>query len=219
MKPELKKQVNAYPQLRSIRSKLRETKRFRQWVRSGYAGPAPHWIKISMLLNLGLPEGVWIETGTYEGETTEALAKQGKRVITIEPDLELAKRATLRFSSLTRITVLNGTSEERLGEALEYVNSGAEVNFWLDGHYSGANTFRGKTTSPLLAELEHIQKDLSRVGSVAIFIDDMRLFSDSLSQGRDPSYPTKYQILTWLYDNGFDWAIANDIAVAIRYKK
>lgn len=216
MRHSLEKQVSGAARTR-LRSNLRDSKRFWHWFRSGCIGPAPHWIKISMLLKLGWPDGIWIETGTYEGQTTAALARRGKRVITIEPDLQLAKQAVHRFRSLPHVTVLNGTSEECLGLAIQQVDSGADVNFWLDGHYSGANTYRGEVTTPLLAELEYIQKDLSRVGNTAIFVDDMRLFSDSLSQDRDPSYPTKDQIVNWLHDHGFCWTIANDIAVAIRY--
>ena len=59
-----------------------------------------------------------------------------------------------------------------------------DVCFWLDGHFSGGDTFQGATDCPIEAELAAIDAHLDRLGKVSILIDDIRCFpcqSDGLA--------------------------------------
>jgi hypothetical protein len=76
--------------------------------------------------------------------------------------------------------------------------------FWLDGHYSGAGTARGKADTPVLRELAHILADptLDHV----VIIDDARCF------GTDPAYPGLPSLVEFVRSrkDRMSIAVAND---------
>ncbi len=117
--------------------------------------------------------GVFVETGTFQGDTAFAMASEFGRVITIELGIELAERASERFSDQSEVRVFQGASPYVL-EKLQPELSGLAVLYWLDAHWCSADSTAGfESQCPLLEELGAI--GTLREDS-AVLIDDARLF-------------------------------------------
>jgi hypothetical protein len=127
---------------------------------------------------------VFVETGTYLGETAESLAAICGRVVTIEFDPVLYNRAAAKFSDHPHITVLLGDSGQLLPTVLAELSSPAL--FWLDAHCSGGIT-SGHREAPIIRELTSVLQH--PVKEHVIVIDDARLF-----RGRN-GYPQLRQIV------------------------
>lgn len=116
---------------------------------------------------------VFVETGTYLGDTVEAVKNTFKEIYTIELDKTLYQRAKQRFSKEKHIKVIHGDSEKMLPEVLKNVNG--PTLFWLDAHYSGGLTAQGNKPTPILEELKCI---LSHpIKDHVILVDDARYFN------------------------------------------
>lgn len=168
--------------------------------------PLPGEIKRQTIALAGRGAHVWIETGTYLGETTSFLAARFPKVISIEPSPTLFKKAADRFRADSGVKLLNGTSEEKFLEALDSAKDG-KVAFWLDGHFSGGVTFQAHADTPVLFELEAIAQNLNQLEISAICIDDVRLFDS------DPAYPRKRVLVDFAEAHNFHWEIVSDIFV------
>lgn len=171
-----------------------------------WSPPLPGEIKRQTIALAGQGAQVWIETGTYFGETTAFLAARFPKVISIEPSDKLFNNAVHRFRGLKGVKLLNGTSEEKFLEALNSAEA-MKVAFWLDGHFSGGDTFQAHTDTPVLFELEAIAQNLNRLEITAICIDDIRLFDS------DPAYPRKRVLVDFAEAHNFQWEIVSDIFV------
>jgi hypothetical protein len=88
-----------------------------------------------------------VETGTYEGKTTRALADIGPEVVTIEKDLS-AWKLSEHLDEIPNVHRLLGDSDKMLKWLVPMVNR--RMFFYLDAHW-GAH-------SPLLDELEAIAR-------------------------------------------------------------
>ena len=115
---------------------------------------------------------VFVETGTYLGNTLAAMVPHFDRLYSIEIDDKLAERAITRFSDESKVRILNGNSADRLGDVLAEIDQPAL--FWLDGHYSGGVTGGSDVSVPILVELKAIFDH--PVKDHVILIDDARLF-------------------------------------------
>jgi hypothetical protein len=127
-------------------------------VSEGFPSPYPQIVKWEVIRRYG-GVGLWIETETYFGETRTFPAKLGKKVISIEPDLNLMQSAKLKFAEVDTIEIIFGTSELILNDLLPSLQFKDlnDISFWLDGHYSGDLTFKGEIDTPLVIELEYIE--------------------------------------------------------------
>lgn len=200
--------------LNNLRSKLRarrgEKNQESEWAARDYESPSPSWIKRSVLLRLGAKNAIWVETGTFEGDTAALLAPESKAVYTIEPEHTLFERAEARFSDDKRVQVIHGLSENVFPSLLPTLTG--KVNFWLDGHYSGGITHQGPTDCPVREELANIEKNLSRFESVVVLIDDIRCFDPTIPLYAD--YPSRDYLVDWARRNDLSWHIEHDIFVA-----
>jgi hypothetical protein len=149
-------------------------KEFNEWKLKGCPVPPPHAAKqekIEELARLYRCE-TFIETGTYLGDTIYSQRKNFKRLISIELSERLYKAAARRFRSYPEIEICHGNS----GDILARIMSGIKTRalLWLNGHYSGGITAKGKTESPVYRELDAVfsNNDLRHI----IMIDDARLF-------------------------------------------
>lgn len=123
---------------------------------------------------------VFIETGTFMGDTVFALVNHFNRLYSIELSEELANKAKLRFKAYDHVNIIQGDSSDEIDKITDYKN--ISTIFWLDGHYSGeffyndeyVKTAKGNLNTPVEKELELILK--SPVPHV-ILIDDARLFN------------------------------------------
>lgn len=180
---------------------------YRDWDARDFQAPSPHFVKQRVLLRNGIKGSTFIETGTHLGLTTELLALQAGRVITLEPSLKLYEQARLRLSKFETVECLNGASEDLLPILLPKI--GGAVTFWLDGHYSGGDTYKGIDETPILKELEIIAQNLDRFSRVVLMIDDIRLF-----ENESLSYPNRDFLVKWALSNEFWWNIEHDIFIA-----
>ena len=116
----------------------------------------------------------FVETGTYRGSTTMAMAKIFNKVFTIELQefLFVEAKATFERNNFTNIQPLLGDSSEKLKDILGEIKGNSV--FFLDGHWSGGITAKGNKDCPLLEELKIIN---SFSGKAVIIIDDYRLFN------------------------------------------
>jgi len=133
-----------------------------------------------------LPASVFVETGTFRGETVEAVADLFATVYTIELSPELSEQAQARLDRFSHVTVCTGDSPGYLSPIAEsHRHEG--VLFWLDAHWCSADATAGETSQcPLLGEIGAIEwlNDSS-----AILIDDARLFL--------AAPPTPHEISQW----------------------
>ena len=173
-------------------------KQYLAWLARGFHSPLPPHLKRRFLRKNSLKNSVFIETGTHVGSTTIYASAFSMHVHTIEPSLELLKIARERAHGLSNITFWEGSSQDRLAEVLTSIAPGSDVTFWLDGHWSGGNTFKGDEVTPIQQELEIIKEALDHLGETRILIDDARLFDLENSGYPDPS-----TVILWSVDNGF----------------
>lgn len=175
------------------------------WYRAGKPVPPPHIIK---QLTIGWYAKKWgatvfVETGTYLGDTVNAMKGNFKKIYSIELSNELFKKAQARFSGCSNITLIEGDSSAKLNELLPSISEPAL--FWLDGHYSGGVTARGELSTPIYKEVEGILKHA--VDNHVILIDDARLFV-----GAD-DYPTHDEFRAFVFGIRPDmvYEVKNDI--------
>jgi hypothetical protein len=116
---------------------------------------------------------VFIETGTYLGDTVSALRYSFQEIYSIELDEKLAQRAKNIFKKYKHIHILQGDSAKILPKILEDIKK--PTLFWLDAHYSGGITAKGEKENLILDELQTILNWW--VGGSVILIDDARLFN------------------------------------------
>ena len=193
----------------------RQFQQYRQetrWRSKQYQVPAPIRVKWAVLQAYGMPEGTWIETGTFFGDTTEFLARKASHIYSIEPSPILAERARRRFVSKPNVTVLEGLSEDHFARTLEELSG--TVSLWLDGHYSGGPTHKGPVETPIISELEAVKETLQRFSRLAVCVDDFRCFAGRNSG--DPAYPTRSWLVEWAERCDLDWTVEHDIFVACK---
>jgi len=120
-----------------------------------------------------------IETGTYEGEMIFALREDFEKIISIELDKTLVIEAKKRFSKDKNIKIIMGDSGDKLKSILKSIS--CPCLFWLDAHYSGGKTARGKKETPVVKELKEIVRHSNKN---VILIND----ANNFGEGNYPSY-------------------------------
>jgi hypothetical protein len=166
-----------------------------RWVSQGCTGMAPHPIKRLILASYIKRYRLnrFIETGTHVGDTLAYIANNKKiACISIELSDDYYSAAKHRFRGSPNVTLMHGDSGEVLPRYVRKLNEPSF--FWLDGHYSGGNTGRGKLDTPVSAELEAILNSSEK--RHVILIDDARLFDGT------NAYPRLDELLEKLRING-----------------
>lgn len=126
-----------------------------------------------------IPCQIFVETGTFLGETTDLAKNMFEMVHTIEIQSELFERARNLFAGNSNVKCYLGDSSIVLEDICKNLKN--PTCFWLDGHYSGGKTGKGEKNVPLYAELEMIMKYCSE--KCVILIDDCRLFQKTYHDG------------------------------------
>jgi hypothetical protein len=112
----------------------------------------------------------FVETGAYDGETTELATTLFQHVTTIE--LDPVRAMAIRHRLVGRAMVVQGDSRRELPYVLAKVAGPAVI--LLDAHWCGPEAAGDASDPTLLGELEALAK-LGRQGDV-IMVDDARLF-------------------------------------------
>lgn len=112
----------------------------------------------------------FVETGSYEGEAIQRAQKAGfQKIYSIEISPKHYNICKNKFSYNPNIKLFLGDSADILYDVIKNINS--TITFWLDGHYSGGETGKGKSYTPILKELDQIKKH--HIKNHTILIDDM----------------------------------------------
>lgn len=127
---------------------------------------------------------IFIECGTFTGDTAVWAGENFKKVVTIEPQECIYRTTKARYADKHNIEFRLGDSRTLLASILASQDSPAIL--WLDSHWSGGETFGEGDECPLLAEISIINDSLR---DHYLFIDDARLFM------RPPPLP--HQVAQW----------------------
>lgn len=175
LKKYIRSKIRNWPYIvQWIYFRLLNTRGYRKWLREGKPIPACSLAKLKRMDSFRKKRNyaVFIETGTYLGDTVFHFLKKFERIYSIELDTDLFQRATKRFAQFEHVQILEGDSGKEIIKVLKEIR--VPSMFWLDGHYSGGITALGENASPILEELAAI---LTHSMDHIIFIDDARLFT------------------------------------------
>ncbi|MBA2620032.1 MAG: hypothetical protein H0U87_02405 [Acidobacteria bacterium] len=135
------------------------------------------------IVNMGVPEQIvidlarlndstiFVETGTFQGDTTKWAANYFETVHTIERAESLYKRHSAELAQIKGVNPHFGDSRDILRQIVKDIGERSAI-FWLDGHWSGGETAGETDECPLLGELACISNRTEDI----ILIDDARLF-------------------------------------------
>src|SRR3989338_8879091 len=146
---------------------------FIRWLWKGKPMPPPDYIKEKIIKRYArrYNSKTFIETGTYYGDKIQAFKNLFSKIYSVELDNRLYEQAKQRFKGSSNIEILHGDSSKILLELLPGIRG--TILFWLDAHYSGGVTARGKDETPILNELKAIMK--IHPNNNIILVDDARL--------------------------------------------
>lgn len=148
--------------------------------------------------------GTLVETGTATGEMLLKLAGDFDLLVSIELAVPYFQVARQRTAHLPHVRLLNGDSERLLPDVVEELTEPAL--FFLDGHYSGPGTGRGRADTPVRAELDIIcSGDVPHV----VVVDDARGF------GVWRDYPPSGWVEGRASDWGYSFAVELDAFVLV----
>ena len=193
---------------------IKNRKSLKNWKIRNFLPPSPDSIKHQVLINNNYSDSLWIETGTYYGETTKLLSKISKKTISIEADKELFESSKKKLKNLKNVELLNGKSEDLLDKSISENLDFKNICIYLDAHLcqdhlKNIQTFGSEdTATPILKELEIIKKYYGKFEKINVLIDDIRLF-----YGNYQNYPDKNILVDWCKENNFSWEIEHDIFI------
>tara|TARA_B100001029_G_scaffold134662_1_gene113558 strand:- start:543 stop:1106 length:564 start_codon:yes stop_codon:yes gene_type:complete len=126
---------------------------------------------------------VFVESGTYLGETIIQLQPYFETLYTIELSEEYYDKFTRikEDYEIDNIANRKGDTTEILPDILRLLDDKDQCIFWLDGHWSSGNTAKGDKDCPLIEECESIN-NLYPSKKVVILIDDYRLFGTNINE-------------------------------------
>jgi hypothetical protein len=155
------------------------------------------------IVRMGVPEelvlfmrrmfglNMFIETGTFKGDTSCWAANHFEKVHTIEFSKELYSEASNKYRHRENINFIFGDSSKELHTIMQQIDSPAV--FWLDAHHCSLNTSGKGVKASILDEIDAIA---SSKYDHFILIDDARLF---LAPPPEPhpldEYPDIYTLL------------------------
>jgi len=172
---------------------------------------------------LNYKNDVFIETGTFQGDTVYKIANNNvhipKKIISLELSDVFVERCTNRFKNNDNINIIKANSSKDLLHIINDID--CPITFWLDSHWSstdnvGCDEF---IVCPIIHELEQIKHH--PINTHTIMVDDIRLMNKSIDKHKgfpisieqiinkiyeiNPNYKIKF------YD---DYTSPNDILVA-----
>ena len=177
-----------------------------RWYKKNFISPAPNFVKHRIIKSFLIKDSIFIETGTNRGETPRKLHKNFSYIYSIEPSEYYHNLSKRNLSDIKeKIKLVNGTSEDSLGDILEKCKN-KSVTFFLDGHYSGIDTFQGDIDTPIEFELDLIMSYIKYFKNFVIIIDDFRCFELK-------NYPNKNFLVKKAYDNNLFFTVEHDMFV------
>jgi hypothetical protein len=170
---------------------------------------------------------IFVETGTYQGDTIHRVAYNGvfrpSKIFSLELSEVFYNRCVQRFKNIPKyfsdIQLCKANSKYELYNIIK--NLPSEITFWLDSHWSGVADIGcdPETICPILFELDQIKEH--SIKTHTIMIDDIRLmdgchFPVTLDQIISKIYEINPKYTIKFYD---DNESKNDILVAYVQEK
>jgi len=120
---------------------------------------------------------VFVETGTYEGNTIDRVAKSKKdtQLISLELSGIYSARCKKRFEQNPMITIHKANSKYDLGKIIKDINE--PITFWLDSHWSESPhvVCDPEIFCPILFELDQIKAHAIKTHT--IMVNDLSLLN------------------------------------------
>lgn len=186
-------------------------------VKTNHGGPLDRLFleKLKELFNAK----IFIESGTYYGDSAAIAAEIFEEVHTIELSDFLFKKACERFANRENIKIYHGDSAQMISRILLPIQK--RILFWLDGHWSCGATARGSVNTPIKEELLAIKE--SGLKNSIILIDDIRLFQKSEKDVHDTpfeGYPDLSNVIDLIHsmNNDYRCYVLGDILIAFTDK-
>jgi len=155
------------------------------------------WFSPELMKWCSLNTEVFIETGTYKGNTTLMASKYFLNVFSIESEKDIFFLAKKRIGKNIRIRLWQGKSEEVMPEVLKFCGD-KRCTFWLDSHPMEPTPM---VNAGLEKELEIIRGYGKRDDHI-ILIDDYPYIIDE-----EPGYPTIDIVMDMLKQINKDYTI------------
>jgi hypothetical protein len=167
------------------------------WTRGWHIISPPAIAKQRHLLHVWKERGhrIFVEAGTYKGETTAFFAPHADRVISVELHQGLFAAAEQRFAKDANVTIINGDSLVEIPKIV--ANCPTPPLVFLDGHFSGSGTAESEEMEPAESTLRRLA-DGTPPGTTVV-IDDLRLFGsgragfpelDAITAAARAAFPT-----------------------------
>jgi hypothetical protein len=149
------------------------------WFRGEHLVSPPAIAKQRHLLRVLEARGhrIFVEAGTYKGETTAFFVPHADQVISVELHDGLFAAAEQRFAKHPNVTIIHGDSLVEIPKIVANCSTAPLV--YLDGHFSGTGTAEGQEMEPAASTLRRLA-DVTPAGTT-IVIDDLRLFGSGLA--------------------------------------
>ena len=202
---------NILKKLLNINLSIEQLDQFLIWQNhNNFREPFPQFVKEKVFEEYNLDNSIWIETGTYRGDSTAYLSKISDFVYSIEPSKKYFNLSSKNLKAIKNIELINDISENGIKTILDSIDTRRNVCFWLDGHFSGADTYKGQEDTPIMKELHLIANYFDKFINFRILIDDFRLFDFSYKAKKE-KYPDKSELIKWAEKNNLQWSISRDI--------
>ena len=174
-----------------------------QWYLRNKPIPSPPVYKERVVSEYGKRFGIDIlfESGTFRGDMVYATKNQFKRMITVELFDYYYKNAVKLFKNDKHIEIYFGDSGKEIKKIIKTINK--PTLFWLDAHFVGPGTAKGKLNTPIINELKTILSH--KIKSHVILIDDAGYFN-----GKN-DYPTIGKLKDMFKGSGYSLKVENDI--------
>lgn len=157
---------------------------------------------------------VFIETGTYKGETLDIVLNTYKEIHSIELSDVFYNNCAHKYRDCSKIKLHKGNSKYDLHTIIQSIHT--PITFWLDSHWSNVEHVGcdAETFCPILFELDQIKQH--SIKTHTIMIDDIRLmdnihFNVTLPEIKQKIYEINPNYTIVFYD---DYCSTNDILVA-----
>ena len=168
--------------------------------------------EVTLFLKENFKSDVFIETGTYYGNTTLWASKHFKNVHTIEFSKEIYDITSKKYAYINNINFHFGDTRALLPEILNGLDQDSKIILWLDAHWSSGETYGEHDNCPLIKELEIL---IQSKHDMCILIDDARLFL------APPPLPNNYkqypgiQDIAKLYDDDTFITVYEDVIIVV----
>ena len=167
-----------------------------------------------------LVRDVFVETGTYQGETLQHAVDAGfKKLFSIEYVWEYALAAKEKFKGCKNVEIFRESSPDFLFLIVDHIK-GTNLDrpvmsslFWLDAHFQGGLTTEMSPVHgqcPLLAELAEIFRWPWKSKPPIVLIDDAHMFLKTVPTNFDSDQWPTFEEIKGRFPSGYTFSARID---------